>query len=218
MFTLMERWCQQINMCLDKHRDFGGIHHSNTTAFSIAFFPHFPHFFRISPHFFANPGDRIPPPPPIVLKFCCFLLAMGLPSQRALARTFRATNRVFSLGCGSFHGLVKRPRPGQPALCSLETLSDGHSLLDPFCLLECCMHGGGETVYPIWQDFGCCGYVTHHTAAPMHVQGRSADRGDALHAPSWPMRIEGKGRARGGQAAIGQGGADSLASAGGPPQ
>ena len=38
-----------------------GKHHSNKTAFSIAFFAaFFPHFSA----FFANPGDRIPPPPP----------------------------------------------------------------------------------------------------------------------------------------------------------
>ena len=46
-----------------KHRGFQGIHHSNKTAFSIAFFAAFSAFFPHFPAFFANPGDRIPPPP-----------------------------------------------------------------------------------------------------------------------------------------------------------
>ena len=41
-----------------------GKHHSNKPAFSIAFFAAFSAFFPHFPAFFANPGDRIPPPPP----------------------------------------------------------------------------------------------------------------------------------------------------------
>ena len=41
-----------------------GKHHSNKTAFSIAFFNAFSAFFPHFSAFFANPGDRIPPPPP----------------------------------------------------------------------------------------------------------------------------------------------------------
>ena len=40
-----------------------GKHHSNKTAFSIAFFAAFSAFFPHFSAFFANPGDRISPPP-----------------------------------------------------------------------------------------------------------------------------------------------------------
>ena len=41
----------------------GGIHHSDKTAFSVAFFAAFSAFFRIFPHFLPIPVTAFPPPP-----------------------------------------------------------------------------------------------------------------------------------------------------------
>ena len=46
-----------------------GKHHSNKTAFSIAFFAAFSAFFPHFSAFFANPGDHIFPPPLVELSF-----------------------------------------------------------------------------------------------------------------------------------------------------
>ena len=55
-----------------------GIHHSNKTAFSIAFFAAFSAFFPHFSAFFANPGDRIPPPPPPLCLLSTIQMTVGV--------------------------------------------------------------------------------------------------------------------------------------------
>ena len=61
-----------------------GKHHSNKTAFSIAFFALFSAFFPHFSAFFANPGDRIPTPPPCTNDVGRVTQGQGVPDHQVL--------------------------------------------------------------------------------------------------------------------------------------
>ena len=87
-----------------KHK---GKHHSNKTAFSIAFFASFSAFSAFSA-FFASPGDRIPPPPPGIHDGADAIQSYSHP-QCCFAMCMCASPKVPGFQGG--HGKVKLPPP-----------------------------------------------------------------------------------------------------------